>query len=74
MNWPALWKEAGIDPESEKAELLKALIMFMEEAHFKRIVTGSYGRMLDPMDNGLNVVESITGLSWPRIQEILRNE
>jgi hypothetical protein len=26
MNWPALWKEAGIDPESDETELIMALI------------------------------------------------
>jgi hypothetical protein len=63
MNWPALWKEVRIDPESEKGKSIKRKIL----------------RLLDsdnilPLDFLVLDIAMTTGLSWPRIQEILRNE
>ena len=66
MNWPALWKEAGIDLESDLAELVKLLIneWYLKDQSF---------RLLPVSEIELHV-ERYTGLSWPRIQEILRRE
>jgi hypothetical protein len=63
MNWPALWKEAGIDPEGKKATVIKNLIddseTFLSDFKEQDIISG---------------IEKIVGLSLPRIQEILRSE
>mgnify|MGYP000441093631 CR=1 FL=1 len=71
MNFPALWKEAGIDPESDLAELIKLLIneWYLKDGPFK---DHSF-RLLQISEIEI-CVERYTGLSWPRIQEILRSE
>jgi hypothetical protein len=66
MNWPALWKESGIDPESEKAEAVRLIIESLFEWEGNKMAYNfSWHQM---------IVEHNTSLLWPRIQEILRSE